>query len=167
MADTRKIILTLLLILIITTPISANPYGLYGRGNCTYFTVECLEKFWPITPNIPRNWNACDWVQLIGQERDGYRIIQVEHPRPGDVFVLPSNPYQYRGHCGFITTVGRTYDLDSNQEPEEYYRVLESSMYPDDSFPYRLGVCKYRVWYYWESDFKDAAFIRLERKEDG
>lgn len=155
------IITTLLLFIFLTIiPTHANPYGLYGRGNCTYFTYECIEQFWPVTPNIQRSWNACDWVQLVGQEKDGYKIIQVDTPQPGDVFILPSNPEQYRGHCGFITGVGRNYTFEKGVPTEEYYRVLESAMYPEESFIFKLGICKYRIWYYWESDFKNAIFIR-------
>jgi hypothetical protein len=159
----KKLILAFLLILLITAPISANPYCTYGGGNCTYFTFECVERFWPWTPNIPRSWNACDWVQLIGQEKDGYQIIQVEHPQPGDVFVLPATQDNHRGHCGFIAEVGRQYDFSDNTF-EEYYRVLESSMYADEMFPMALKGCRYRSHYYWEEEFDEAVFIRCTKK---
>lgn len=156
----KKIALTVLLILIITLPASANPYGLYGRGNCTYFSYECIEQFWGMTPPIQRSWNAWEWVRLIGYEQDGYEIVKVDYPQPGDIFVLPSNPDNFRGHCGFITTVGRNYTFEKGVPAETYYRVMESAMYPDQLFNYKLGACRYRVWYYWQSDFENSVFLR-------
>lgn len=148
----KLLIIALTIIMLFTLTISththANPYCTYRGGNCTYFTWECINTYWEMTPDIPRSWNACDWVQLIGQEKDGYKIIQVDTPQPGDVFILPSNPEQYRGHCGFITTVGKNYTFEKGIPAETYYRVLESAMYPEESFIYKLGICKYRIWYY-------------------
>ena len=156
--------LALLMLLSAAIPTHANPYGLYGRGNCTYFTYECIEEFWGMTPPIQRSWNAWEWVRLIGYEQDGYEIIKVDYPQPGDIFILPATLDNYRGHCGFITTVGRNYTFEKGIPSETYYRVMESAMYPDQLFNHKLGACRYRVWYYWQSDFEDAVFIRCEKK---
>lgn len=161
--DIRKIALSLLLLIIAAMPVSANPYCIYGGGNCVYFAHECVERFWEWTPSIPRSWNACEWVQMIGQEKDGYKIIQVEHPQPGDVFVLPQNDLYPLGHCGFVVEVGRQYDFTDNTY-EQYYRVLESSMYADEMFPLVLKGCRYRSHYYWEEELREAVFIRCIQK---
>ena len=64
----KKIALALILILIIALPASANPYALYGRGNCTYFAYECVEEFWGMTPADSEvmerlGMGTVDWVR--------------------------------------------------------------------------------------------------------
>lgn len=163
--DIRKIALSLLLLLLLIAamPVSANPYCIYGGGNCVYFAYECVERFWEWTPSIPRSWNACEWVQMIGQETSEHQIIQVEHPQPGDVFVLPESELYPLGHVGFIAEVGQQYDFTDNTF-EQYCRVLESSMYADETFPMVLKGCRYRSHTYWKEDFEDAVFLRCIKK---
>ena len=155
--------LTIIMLLSLTISTHANPYGLYGRGNCVYFTFECIDRFWEWTPNIPREWDACEWINLVGWENESYKVIQAAEPLPGDVFILPATEDSPRGHNGFILEVGRDYWF-SDGTYEEYYRVYESSMYADDLFKLELGSCRYRTHYYWQEDFESATFLRCVEK---
>lgn len=164
----KRILLTIatamLLIFLATMPTHANPYGTYRGGNCTYFTWECVDKYWGITPNIPRDWDAYRWAELIGQEKDGYVIEQVIEPTIGDVFVLPKTEQCPLGHVGMI--VGVTWDISiADGTYEVCYKVAESSMYPDiEQFKYEYKGCRYRYHNYWQENMEGAVFLRCVRE---
>jgi hypothetical protein len=163
----KLLIIILALIMLCTATISthANPFPIYKGGNCTYFTYECIDIYWDVTPNIPRSWNAYEWINLIDQQKDGYIIKQVEKPTVGDIFVIPQSELYPLGHVGYI--VGETQEIflfDGTYETS--YKVIESSMYSDDTmFPYEYKSCRYRYHNYWQEDFKDAVFLRCVEKD--
>ena len=154
----------MLLIFLATIPSHANPYCTFKGGNCVYFTWECINTYWDVTPNIPRSWDAYQWINLIDQQKDGYIIKQVEKPTVGDIFVIPQSEQYPLGHVGYI--VGETQDIflfDGTYET--CYKVIESSMYSDDTmFPYKYKSCRYRYHNYWQEDFKDVVFLRCVRE---
>jgi hypothetical protein len=159
--------LTILFTVTISTHTHANPYCTYKGGNCTYFTWECVDTYWGMTPNIPREWDAYRWAELIGQEKDGYRIEQVTEPTIGDIFVLPQTEEFPLGHTGMI--VGETWNLcleDGTYETS--YKVVESGMYAEESefmFPYEFKGCRYRYHNYWNENLEGAVFLRCVKKE--
>ena len=164
----KRILLTIatsmLLIFLATIPSHANPYCTFRGGNCVYFTYECVDAYWGMTPNIPRDWDAYRWVELIGQERDGYIVEQVTEPTIGDIFVLPQTLECPYGHVGMI--VGVTWDICLVDGTYEVcYKVAESSMYPDlERFRYEYKGCQYRYHNYWQEDFESAVFLRCLRE---
>ena len=158
------IILALIMLLTVTISTHANPYCTFKGGNCTYFTWECVDTYWGMTPNIPREWDAYRWVELIGQERDGYIVEQVETPTIGDIFVLPQTLEYPYGHVGMI--VGVTWEICLVDGTYEVcYKVIESSMYPDtEQFKYEYKGCLFRYHNYWQEDFESAVFLRCLRE---
>lgn len=113
-----------------------------------------------MTPNIPRSWDAGDWVQIVGQGNSEYQIIQANSVQPGDIFVLPKSESYPLGHVGFIVETARAYDF-SNNTYVEYYTALESGMYADETmFPYELKGCNYRKHPYWKEEFEEAVVLR-------
>ena len=72
----KRILLTIatsmLLIFLATIPSHANPYCTFRGGNCVYFTYECVDAYWGMTPNIPRSWDAC---RLGRVNRAGERTV--------------------------------------------------------------------------------------------
>jgi hypothetical protein len=150
-----------------TIPSHANPYCTFGGGNCTYFTWECINTYWDVTPNIPRSWNAYEWINLIDQQKDGYIIKQVETPTIGDIFVLPQTLEYPLGHVGMI--IGVTWDICLVDGTYEVcYKVIESGMYANEfaaMFPYKFKGCKYRYHNYWQEDLVDAVFLRCTENQ--
>ena len=66
----RKSLAVLMLSLFFTIPFSqpaqANPYDLFGEGNCAYFCWDMMDRFWPEMFPVRRHWDAKDWVKLNG-----------------------------------------------------------------------------------------------------
>lgn len=166
MAKIWRIILPIITVLLVAfisvyAPYAyGNPYGLFGEGNCCKFAVDCMNAFWPMTPDINGDWDACRWAQLIGQQKDGYAIAAVEDIRPGDVFIVPKSDQYPRGHVGMVIGVSWAYSLEDAKK-QLNYTVLESNMnatYPD--FPLVFKGCRYRQIDYPADYLEEATFIR-------
>lgn len=122
-----------------------NPYSLYGSGNCVLFTYDCMEQFWPMTPDVPREWDAYRWEELIGQEKDGYVIQEVTDPGPGDVFIIPKSKGRPYGHVGMIVSAEWYYDIDKGYKEPVSFTIIESAMYASSSeYPLNYNECRYR-----------------------
>ena len=143
-----------------TAETDANPYSIYGHGNCVRFTYDCIDIYWEMDPIIPGSWDACQWTGLIGQEKDGYRIEQVDEPAVGDIFILPKSETYPLGHVGMI--VGLSWQIWLNDGTYEIcYRVIESFMYVTDEWSaLEYHGCLYKYSSYWQEDFTDAVFLR-------
>lgn len=143
------LVLTVLLICV-TSQVKVyggNPYGLFGFGNCCKLTYTMIEKFWPMTPDIPGCWDACKWSKLEGYEKDGYRIDKVtdiKDVRPGDIYVSPGSPKYPRGHVSMVVSVQWSFNLETSCK-QLNFTVVESNMYamPGD-FPKEYQGCLYR-----------------------
>lgn len=159
----RIIILALLFLLLLPTcTFAANPYGLFGEGNCCKFACDCMDAFWPMTPNVNGDWDAYKWTQLIGHKNDGYVIEQVYNPQPGDVFVLPKTEQNERGHVGMVVGVNWSCSLEQGTK-QTNYAVIESNnnaTYPD--YPLIFKGCRYRQTDYPAEHFEGtgAVFLR-------
>lgn len=148
--------------------ILANPYSLYGQGNCAYFAHEMMNKYWPVNFDIPRNYDACEWVKLAGQEQrswDGtkYRLCATDRPVAGDLIVWPATGDNRRGHVAFITEVLYVCDIDFDTWEADFYteyEVLESANYADEFyFSYILNQCRYRPYWYSDTEVEGCTFL--------
>jgi hypothetical protein len=147
-------------LLLLCSTVEANQYCLFGGGNCTYFAVEFMERFWPTAPDVDGDWDAHQWVDLIGVEQEGYCIVQVTNPQIGDVFIFPKSKKYPRGHVGIISGVECRYDFKAGST-NYIYTTMESSMWPNGNFPYLLNRCHYRFTTYDADTFarNNATFI--------
>lgn len=134
-------VITAIFLCLTLAPVWANPYSLYRQGNCVYFAYEMIYKFWPVTFDVPRKYDACEWIKLVGQEQKQcgkrYRLCTTDRPIAGDFIVWPAIGENKYGHIAFITEVRYIYRIDLDTwETENYrgYEVLESAMYPDKFF---------------------------------
>lgn len=142
-----------------------NPYGLFGEGNCAKFAYDCMDAFWPMTPDIDGDWDAYKWTQLIGQQKDGYVVEQVYNPQPGDVYVLPKTEQTERGHVGMVVGINWSYSLERGTK-QTNYAVIESNnnaTYPD--YPLMYRGCRYRQTDYPAEHLEGAVFLRCTKIE--
>lgn len=140
-----------------------NPYSLYGEGNCVKFTVDCMERFWPMVPDIPGEWDAHQWTGIVGQEKAGYQLKQVAEAQPGDIFVLPQTTEYPRGHVGMIIGVFWGYSVEAGSYGV-IYQAIDSDMYATaNDFPLILNGCRYRERVYTDTELLDAVFIRCTK----
>lgn len=168
----RTLIIILMAAFLAAAPgaVSANPYNLFGNGNCAYFACEMMEKFWPASFAVPGSYDAKDWTRLVGQTsyRNGkyYEICQTNEPRPGDFIVWPGTQDNVRGHVAFILEV--EYNSTYNVAEDSFavytsYRVAESVNYAGEDFPDKWqDYCRYR--YYWYDHTKDMVFLACKEK---
>jgi len=158
------LIITSLLVVAVSTmaTYANNPFGLYGDGNCTYFAYYCMEKTWPVTFNVPRSYDAKDWVRCDGIRSGDYMMKIVDEPKPGDLFILPPTGNNSYGHVGMITGVRWTIDLDKGGY-RGWCDVVDSGMYASaENYPETLNNgCRYRYHSYITGGyFKSATLMR-------
>ncbi|NLK53122.1 MAG: CHAP domain-containing protein [Syntrophomonadaceae bacterium] len=152
-------------------PVSANPYSLYGQGNCALFAYEMMSKFWPTTFTVYRHYNAGDWVKLIGQKkkREGviFEICSTDRPMAGDFIIWPSSLTNPLGHIAFITNVTQScyVDLELSQfKCDTFYDVLESSNHAEDYFfANTLNGCRYREYWYSNTETDGCIFLTYKK----
>lgn len=159
----KKIFIALICILFFATPVYAeNPYSLYGRGNCVYLAYEMLERTWPAVPNIPRDYDAKDWVNLLGEIFESpdcyYQIVKADEPKPGNVVVFPATKNNKYGHVAYIYNV-------FEKDEEIFIDVLESAMWATKGeYPWKLSNCLCRSSYYELEKTKRDRAIFLDYK---
>lgn len=150
---------------------NANPYSLYGQGNCAYFSYEMMERFWPVNLPITRDYDAKDWADLIGTTvSEGnltYRIYAADTVMPGDFMVMPKTSEYPKGHISFVIGVTEKHDIDiKNSKCEKYTHidVVESSDYAErKDFPMELDDgCLYRYYSYSYVQADEVTFLRYE-----
>ena len=134
------LMLSLFLIVPFSQPVQANPYDLFGEGNCAYFCWDMMDRFWPEMFPVQREWDAKDWVKLEQQKEGEYTadLIQLDDIKPGDFIIFPYSSNMPRGHVCFVLGVENNDII-----------VLESSNYAGNwEFPYILNQCRFRVYTY-------------------
>ena len=136
----KKLIISALMFLILTVPAMANPYSLYGNGNCAYFAWELMNLYYPVEFNIPREYNAKDWVKLDGQEKDGYKLELFDDPQAGDFVIFAADvPGQskWRGHVAFVESVEKKININffsGKVQKETWINVIESEDYAEKKY---------------------------------
>ena len=134
------LMLSLFFIVPFSQPVQANPYDLFGEGNCAYFYWDMMDRFWPEMFPVQRHWDAKDWVKLNGAIEGDYtaELIDLENISPGDFVIFPYSFDMPRGHVCFVLGV-----------EGDNVVVLESSNYASSyEFPYKLNNCRFRVYTY-------------------
>lgn len=162
----KKVLLTIVLLLCLLTShagTAANPYSLFGYGNCVYFGYEMMNKYWPVTFNVPDSYDAWKWAKLEGRKEESYQICFTDRPIAGDFIIWPAtktNPY---GHLAFITQAYYLYDIDlKTWEVDKctVYKVLESTNYADaGTFPLNFRFCRYREFFYTREGLDNCMFL--------
>lgn len=134
------LVVLLIFLIALVRPAAANPYDLYGNGNCAYFCWDMMDQHWPAAFKVDREWDAAEWIRLNGQTSGEYQaqITDFEDPQCGDFLVWPRSSRWPMGHVSYVLLVdGAT------------ATVAESSNYANGGdYPLVLDGCRYRVKVY-------------------